>query len=95
MSYSCLRDCRCPADGSACSLSSDCRADNFACKEGFKRFSSSEAKCYPIGCQQGALQVIEYTKSRPTAVSCEAEDMFPAALQPSADSSHQLMPGIS
>ena len=55
--HSCLKQCNCPSDGSACSQSSSCKRENFSCKQGYKRFSNGDAKCYPIGCQSGALQV--------------------------------------
>lgn len=55
--HTCLRECSCPEDGSACSLKSGCKLQNFACKDGYVRFSSGEAKCYPVGCQEDSLKV--------------------------------------
>ena len=37
-------------------LSSACRSEEFACKPGYKRFSDGSTRCYPTGCQEGALQ---------------------------------------
>ena len=56
-SASCLRACTCPEDDSACQLAPGCSPERFSCKAGHARFSNGEAKCYPVGCQDGALQV--------------------------------------
>lgn len=56
--YSCLRNCVCPSGGGPCTPSSNCSTNQFACKHGFKRFSDNSARCYPVGCQKGALQVL-------------------------------------
>ena len=45
-------------------LSSACRSEEFACKAGYKRFSDGSTRCYPTGCQEGALQVSLYTRPR-------------------------------
>ena len=55
--HTCLRECNCPEDGSACSLKQECKAENFACNQGYQRFSSGQARCYPVGCQEGSLKV--------------------------------------
>lgn len=51
-------------------LSSDCRTEEFACKPGYKRFSDDSTRCYPTGCQEGALQVrnIGYSCSQHTKI---------------------------
>ena len=46
--HSCLKQCNCPSDGSACSPSSSCKRENFSCKQGYKRFSNGDAECYPV-----------------------------------------------
>lgn len=56
--HSCLKECNCPADGSACHFTGACKTDSFACKAGYQRFSNGEAKCYPVGCEEGSLQVL-------------------------------------
>lgn len=55
--YSCLRACVCPPGGGPCTPSSHCSPNEFACKHAYKRFSDNSARCYPVGCQEGALQV--------------------------------------
>ena len=56
-SHVCLHKCDCPHDGSPCTLGSACDESSFACKAGYKRFSSGEAKCYQEGCVDGTMQV--------------------------------------
>ena len=56
-SYSCKRECQCPSDGSPCTLAAECSSADFSCKHGYKRFSDNRTKCYPVGCQEGTLQV--------------------------------------
>lgn len=53
----CLRKCECPSDGSPCKAASSCQGDRFVCKEGYKRFSDGQPKCYRQGCMEGSLQV--------------------------------------
>ena len=55
--HTCLRECACPEDGSACSLREGCKAQSFACRDGYRRFSTGDVKCYPVGCQEGSLKV--------------------------------------
>lgn len=55
--YSCLQECVCPAGDGPCTPSSHCSPQSFACKHGYHRFSDGSALCYPVGCQEGALQV--------------------------------------
>lgn len=55
-SFSCLKKCTCPADGSACTLSSVCNAQHFVCKPGYQRFSDGQTKCFKPGCAAGSLQ---------------------------------------
>ena len=53
----CLHKCSCPPDGSPCTIAPACDDSSFACRPGYKRFSSGEARCYMEGCAQGTLQV--------------------------------------
>ncbi|KAL3154641.1 hypothetical protein ABBQ32_014088 [Trebouxia sp. C0010 RCD-2024] len=54
--YSCLQECVCPSGGGPCTPSTHGSTTSFACKHGYKRFSDNSARCYPVGCQEGALQ---------------------------------------
>ncbi|KAK9824143.1 hypothetical protein WJX72_008089 [[Myrmecia] bisecta] len=55
-SHSCLQECVCPADGSACKVADACLKDSFTCKDGYKRFSNGDTRCYKVGCESMSLQ---------------------------------------
>ena len=55
-SHSCLRQCVCPPDGTACALAAACDSQHFVCKNGWQRFSNGQPKCFKPGCLAGSLQ---------------------------------------
>ena len=55
--HSCLKKCVCPSDGSSCTLADSCDKDQFACKEGYQRFSDGSTRCAELQCREGSLGV--------------------------------------